>query len=61
MVDKESMTPSQIRADSKQLLDLCPNTAYECVTYLERPEGNSCKAVPMPANGHITINRTYRR
>lgn len=61
MVDDRNMTPSEIRAQSKQLLELCPGTAYECVTYLERPEGNSCKAVPLVPNGHITFNRTYRR
>jgi hypothetical protein len=61
MVDNRNMTPSEIRAQSKQLLGLCPGTAYECVTYLERPEGNSCKAVPLVPNGHMTFNRTYRR
>jgi hypothetical protein len=61
MVDKKNPTPPAIRADSRKLLDLCPQTAYECVTYIERPERNSCSAVPMKANGNITNNRTYTR
>lgn len=61
MVDKKNSTPSEIRADSKNLLDICPGTAYECVTFIERPEGNNCKAVPMQPNGNITKNSAYKR
>lgn len=61
MVDKKDMNPARIRADSKQLLDLCPSTAYECVTYIQRPEANNCKAVPMQPGGSIVSNNTYTR
>lgn len=61
MVNKVNTSPPEVRADSKNLLDLCPGTAYECVTYIERPESNNCKAVPMMPNGRITNNRVYRR
>lgn len=61
MVNKKTTNPSEIRADSKSLLDICPGTAYECVTYIERPEANSCKAVPMTSGGSITNNVIYQR
>jgi len=61
MVNKKTTNPSEIRADSKSLLDICPGTAYECVTYIERPEANSCKAVPMTSGGSITSNVVYKR
>jgi hypothetical protein len=59
--DKNSMSPAEIRADSKKLLDLCPATSYSCVTYLERPEANKCSAEPMQPGGSILRNKTYRR
>lgn len=61
MVDKKNSTPDEIRSDSKQLLGLCPGIAYDCTSYVERPERNNCRAVPMRANGHITTNNTHRR
>jgi hypothetical protein len=59
--DKKSRDPSEIRADSKKLLDLCPDTSYSCVTYIERPEANNCTAEPMQPGGSIIRNNTYRR
>jgi hypothetical protein len=59
MADKKNSSPSEVRADSKNLLNLCPGTAYECVTYLERPESNNCKA--MALIGPILKNQTFRR
>jgi hypothetical protein len=59
MADKKNPSPAEIRADSKALLDLCPGTAYDCVTYIERPESNDCKAVPL--TGPIMRNRTLAR
>jgi hypothetical protein len=59
--DKHSMNPAEIRADSKKLLELCPDTSYSCVTYIERPQANNCTAEPMEAGGSIIRNNTYRR
>jgi hypothetical protein len=61
MVEKKNSTPDEIRSDSKQLLGLCPGISYACTSYVERPEGNNCRAVLMRADGHITTNNTYRR
>jgi hypothetical protein len=61
MVNKKNITPPEIRAESKRLLDMCPGTAYKCVTYTKRPENNSCTAVPMVPGGSITTNTTYNR
>lgn len=61
MVNKKDSTPSEVRADSKQLLDMCPATAYNCVTYTKSPEKNNCTAVTMQPNGSITRNTTYNR
>ena len=61
MVEVKNPTPAQIRADSKQLLGICPDTAYECVSYIERPEANNCRAVPLVPGGHFTHNQIFRR
>jgi Domain of unknown function (DUF4124) len=61
MADKNRQTPTDSRADIKRLLDMCPNTAYECVTYSERPEGNSCRAVPLQPGGSLLKNTGYKR
>ena len=61
MMKKTDPTPDGIRADSKQLLDMCPGLAYQCFTYIERPEKNSCKTVPLKPGGHITDSYTYQR
>jgi len=61
MADNSNMTPPEIRAESKKLLDLCPGTAYQCSTYLSHPADNTCKAVQMAPGGSIVSNSTYRR
>lgn len=61
MARNQKLTPPEIRAESKKLLDLCPATAYECVSYVERPQDNSCKAVPMKPGGNITTHRVLQR
>lgn len=59
MADKKKMIPSEIRAVSKELLDTCPGVAYECVTYVRKPEDNKCTGVPLTLNGGILKNRIY--
>lgn len=60
MADSKNPTPAQVRAQSKELLALCPDTSYDCVSYLSQPERNACKAVPFPPSGAMVSNRTYR-
>lgn len=59
MADDRNPTPAGIRAQSQQLLSLCPITAYQCKSYLRQPERNSCDAVPMSPGGQILTHRTY--
>jgi hypothetical protein len=59
MADDQVRSASVIRARSKELLSLCPDTAYECTSFPKQPERNTCKAVVMVPNGGIVTNRTY--
>jgi hypothetical protein len=59
MADDRNPTPAGIRAQSQQLLSLCPNTAYQCKSYTRQPERNSCDAVAMSPGGQILSHRTY--
>jgi hypothetical protein len=61
MARNPNLTPPEIRAESKKLLDLCPGTAYECVFYVEHPQDNKCKAVPLKPNGNITTGKVFQR
>lgn len=60
MADAKDLTPADIRARSKELLSLCPNIAYACVSYASQPDSNACEAVPYRPGGGIVSNRTYR-
>lgn len=59
MADSRDTTPAVVRAQSQELLSLCPDTAYECSSYPRQPDRNNCQAVRMQTGGHIMTNRTY--
>lgn len=60
MADAKDMTPSDIRARSKELFSLCPNTAYECVRYRSQPGRNTCEAVAYRPGGSIVRTDTFQ-
>lgn len=59
MADSKDLTPADIRARSKELLSLCPNIAYACVSYVSQPASNACEAVAYRPGGGIVSHRTY--
>ncbi len=58
MADNKDLSPPTIRAQSQELLALCPGIAYDCTTYLRQPERNTCEVSPSQ-DGHMVRNRTY--
>lgn len=59
MADNIKIMPAEIRSISKELSDTCPRVSYDCVTYVGKPENNSCSIVPLDPKSGILKNRTY--
>lgn len=57
MADSGDTTPAVVRQKSRELLELCPDTAYDCTTYPRQPDRNTCQSSRLQAGGHILTNR----